>query len=117
MRANPGLVRLASSLGWPRHIKEERWAALQKQETKDNTKQLLLEEKELGMEECPLENRMRQEGVSDDKEQRRDEKAKRDVWRKMLYMITNHPGPNSIHSPIKVIYPNDLFDATFSKSR
>jgi len=107
MRANPGLVRLGISLGWPRHTKVERWAAMQKKETKDSITHLL-EEKELGLEESPLEVRMKQveeDLVSNDGEdkQRRDEKEKRGLWRKMLYMITNHPAPNSIHSPIKVI--------------
>ena len=94
-------MRLGISLGWPRHQMAERSAAG------------LLEEEELGLElEC--ENRMRPEveedldSLSDEggDRQRGEEKEskKGEVWRKMLYMITNHPGPNSIHSPVKVNY-------------
>ena len=116
MRANPGLVRLGFSLGWPRHQMVERTAALQKQEAKDSITQVSEEE-----EEWPIqwEKRVRQE-VEEDLVSLPDEGEDKqrgegggsnsgDVWRKMLYMITNHPGPNSIHSPVKVCYPDHPF--------
>ena len=85
---------------------------MHKQEAQDSITQLL-EEEELGL-ECPLEwqNRMGQKVEEDlvslpdegeDKQRGEEEERKKgEVWRKMLYMITNYPGPNSIHSPVKV---------------
>ena len=31
---------------------------------------------------------------------------KEETWKKVLYMISNYPGPNSIHSPVKVANPS-----------
>ena len=124
MRGNPGLVRLGKSLGWPKHQMAER-QALQQQEMTDDIVQLL-EDNDGGGDgetECPLklENKSRQEVEEDllsftdegENNQRGEEKEskkgskKEGVWQKMLYMITNYPGPASIHSPVKVNYPDD----------
>ena len=41
---------------------------------------------------------------------KKNERKRRGGWRNMLYMITNYPGANSIHSPVKVILISDYPD-------
>ena len=118
------MVRLALSLGWPSHQMVERQA----QEAKGSIMQLLEyddggkeEEGELLGLDCPLEKRSREEVEEDrlslldeeENKQRGEEETeckKGEVWRRIFYMITNYPGPNSIHSPVKVIYPDEPLD-------
>ena len=123
MRGNPGLVRLGNSLGWPKHQMVKR-QTVQQQQVKDDIVQLLEDNNGGGDGELEchleLENRSRQEVEEDllsfthdgENNQRGDEKESNneEVWRKMLYMITNYPGPTSIHSPVKVNYPDDLLE-------
>ena len=99
----------------------------QTQEAKGNIMQVLEddngwreEEGELLGLDCPLEKRSREEVEEDrlslpDEEENKQrgeetECKKGEVWRRIFYMITNYPGPNSIHSPVKVIYPDDPLD-------
>ena len=119
MRSNPGLVRLAKALGWPHHQVEERQAKVQREELLDGNMQLL-EESDGGrdgdlldlQQRTDLENRVKGEAdedllsLPDQEMDNQSKERKEETWKKVLYMISNYPGPNSIHSPVKVANPS-----------
>ena len=89
------------------------------QEVEDNNVLLFLEEDGGGSDEdlevddeCLLErdgeDRIKLEVVNQGRKKK--ERKRRGGWRNMLYMITNYPGADSIHSPVKVILINDYPD-------
>ena len=89
------------------------------QEVEDNNVLLFLEEDGGGSDEdLELDDERQLERDGDDRiklemvnQGRKDNKRKRrGGWRNMLYMITNYPGADSIHSPVKVILITDYPD-------
>ena len=106
MRSNPGLVRLAKALGWPHHQVEERQAKVQREELLGGRDGDLLDLQQ----RTDLENRVKADedllSLPDQEMDNQSKERKEETWKKVLYMISNYPGPNSIHSPVKVANPS-----------
>ena len=89
------------------------------QEVEDNNVLLFLEEDGGGSDEdLEVDDEHLLERDGDDRiklevvnqGRKKKERKRRGGWRNMLYMITNYPGADSIHSPVKVILINDYPD-------
>ena len=122
LRAQPGLMRLAASLQWPLPPmvgKETLQVEEEEREVEDNNVLLFLEEDGDGSDEdlevdderqleIDGEDSIKLEMVNQGR--KKNKRKRRGGWRNMLYMITNYPGADSIHSPVKVILISDYPD-------